>query len=119
MTYLEGVFAIVDATNKGASIAVEAIGEADRCVKVVDAYLNGEELDFRTPYISKRDDDRIDLSDREKQPRTVAEVLPAEKRRNNFDEVSLGLTAEEAQKEAQRCLDVSYTHMTLPTFLRV
>lgn len=105
MTDLEGVFAIGDATNKGASIAVEAIGEADRCVKVVDAYLNGEELDFRTPYISKRDDDRIDLSDREKQPRTVAEVLPAEKRRNNFDEVSLGLTAEEAQKEAQRCLE--------------
>ncbi|MDD6620214.1 MAG: FAD-dependent oxidoreductase [Eubacteriales bacterium] len=105
MTDLEGVFAIGDATNKGASIAVEAIGEADRCVKVVDAYLNGVELDFRTPYISKRDDDRIDLSDREKQPRTVAEVLPAEKRRNNFDEVSLGLTAEEAQKEAQRCLE--------------
>lgn len=105
MTDLEGVFAIGDATNKGASIAVEAIGEADRCVKVVDAYLNGDELDFRTPYISKRDDDRIDLSDREKQPRTVAEVLPAEKRRNNFDEVSLGLTAEEAQKEAQRCLE--------------
>lgn len=105
MTDLEGVFAIGDATNKGASIAVEAIGEADRCVKVVDAYLNGEELDFRTPYISKRDDDRIDLSDREKQPRNVAEVLPAEKRRNNFDEVSLGLTAEEAQKEAQRCLE--------------
>lgn len=105
MTDLEGVFAIGDATNKGASIAVEAIGEADRCVKVVDAYLNGVELDFRTPYISKRDDDRIDLSDREKQPRTVAEVLPAEKRRNNFDEVSLGLTAQEAQKEAQRCLE--------------
>lgn len=105
MTDLEGVFAIGDATNKGASIAVEAIGEADRCVKVVDAYLNGDELDFRTPYISKRDDDRIDLSDREKQPRTVAEVLSAEKRRNNFDEVSLGLTAEEAQKEAQRCLE--------------
>ena len=105
MTDLEGVFAIGDATNKGASIAVEAIGEADRCVKVVDAYLNGDELDFRTPYISKRDDDRIDLSDREKQPRNVAEVLPAEKRRNNFDEVSLGLTAEEAQKEAQRCLE--------------
>lgn len=105
MTDLEGVFAIGDATNKGASIAVEAIGEADRCVKVVDAYLNGDELDFRTPYISKRDDDRIDLSDKEKEPRIVAEVLPAEKRRNNFDEVSLGLTAEEAQKEAQRCLE--------------
>ncbi|MGN1328757.1 MAG: FAD-dependent oxidoreductase [Eubacterium sp.] len=105
MTDLEGVFAIGDATNKGASIAIEAIGEADRCVKIVDAYLNGEDLDLRVPYISKRDDERIDLSGREKQSRIVADVLPAEKRRTNFDEVSLGLTAEEAQKEAQRCLE--------------
>lgn len=32
--------------NKGASIAIAAIGEADRCVKVVDAYLKGEKLDL-------------------------------------------------------------------------
>lgn len=105
MTNLEGVFAIGDATNKGASIAIEAIGEADRCVKVVDAYLNGRELDFSKPYISKRDDDRVDVSDREVKPRTNASVLDAEVRNKCFDEVSLGLTVEEAQKEAQRCLE--------------
>lgn len=105
MTDLDGVFAIGDATNKGASIAIEAIGEADRCVKVVDAYLNGEELDFTPKYISKRDDSRIDLSTKEKEPRIVAGVLDADVRRNNFDEVSLGLTVEEAKKEAERCLE--------------
>lgn len=105
MTDLDGVFAIGDATNKGASIAIEAIGEADRCVKVVDAYLNGEELDFTPKYISKRDDSRIDLSAKEKEPRIVADVLDADVRRNNFDEVSLGLTVEEAKKEAERCLE--------------
>ena len=105
MTDLDGVFAIGDATNKGASIAIEAIGEADRCVKVVDAYLNGEELDFTPKYISKRDDSRIDLSAKEKEPRIVAGVLDADVRRNNFDEVSLGLTVEEAKKEAERCLE--------------
>ena len=105
MTDLDGVFAIGDATNKGASIAIEAIGEADRCVKVVDAYLNGEELDFTPKYISKRDDARIDLSAKEKEPRIVAGVLDADVRRNNFDEVSLGLTVEEAKKEAERCLE--------------
>lgn len=105
MTDIEGVFAIGDATNKGASIAIEAIGEADRCVKVVDAYLKGETLDFTTKYLSKRDEDRIDVSGKEKKPRTVAKVLDAEVRKNSFDEVSLGLTVEEAQKEASRCLE--------------
>lgn len=104
-TSIEGVFAIGDATNKGASIAIAAIGEADKCVKVVDAYLKGEELDFAPKYISKRDEDRIDVSGKEVQPRTVAKVLDTDNRKNNFDEVSLGLTMEEAQKEAQRCLE--------------
>lgn len=104
-TNLEGVFAIGDATNKGASIAIEAIGEADRCVKVVDAYLKGKQLDFTPKYISKRDDDRIDVSSKAPSPRTTAKVLDAEIRKNGFQEVSLGLTAEEAKKEAQRCLE--------------
>ena len=104
-TNLDGVFAIGDATNKGASIAIAAIGEADRCVKSVDAYLKGEPLDFTPKYISKRDDSRIDLSGKTKQARTVADVLDADVRKNNFDEVSLGLTVEQAKKEAERCLE--------------
>lgn len=104
-TNIDGVFAIGDATNKGASIAVEAIGEADRCVKVVDAYLKGETYVEEHPYLSKREDDRVDVSDREVKPRTVAAVFPADVRNKNFDEVSLGLTVEEAQKEASRCLE--------------
>ncbi|MBR2133359.1 MAG: FAD-dependent oxidoreductase [Eubacterium sp.] len=105
MTNIEGVFAIGDATNKGASIAIEAIGEADRCVKIVDAYLKGEQFEIDTPYLSKRDDDKVDVSDREVVPRTNASVLDANVRNKCFDEVSLGLTVEEAQKEAQRCLE--------------
>ena len=105
LTNLDGVFAIGDATNKGASIAIAAIGEADRCVKVVDAYLKGEKLDFNEPYISKRDEDKIDFSGNDKKAQIVAEVLPAEKRKACFDEVSLGLTVEQAQKEAERCLE--------------
>lgn len=104
-TDIDGVFAIGDATNKGASIAIAAIGEADRCVKVVDAYLKGAEFDITPKYISKRDEDKIDLSSKEPVARTNAKVLDAEIRRNNFDEVSLGLAVEEAQKEAQRCLE--------------
>ena len=104
-TDLEGVFAIGDATNRGASIAIEAIGEADRCAKGVDAYLNGMPLDTRVPYISKRDESTIDYSDRQKESRITPKVLPADVRNKNFDEVSLGFTEEEAQAEAQRCLE--------------
>ena len=104
-TNIDGVFAIGDATNKGASIAIAAIGEADKCVKIVDAYLKGEEYDTTEKYLSKRDEDRIDLSGKTPQPRTVAQVLDAQDRKNNFNEVSFGLTQEEAQKEAQRCLE--------------
>ncbi len=104
-TNLDGVFAIGDATNRGASIAIEAIGEADRCAKAVDAYLNGQSLDTRVPYISKRDESTIDYSDREKQARLNPKVLAPEVRNKNFDEVSLGFTEEEAQKEASRCLE--------------
>lgn len=105
LTNLDGVFATGDATNKGASIAIAAIGEADRCVKSVDAYLNGKELDFTPKYLSKRDDERIDVSSKAVVPRTNAKVLDADIRKSNFDEVSLGLAVEEAKKEAERCLE--------------
>ena len=104
-TNMEGVFAIGDATNRGASIAIEAIGEADRCAKAVDAYLNGLPLDTRVPYISKRKEDTIDYSDRKKESRLTPKVLAPEVRNKNFDEVSLGFTEDEAQQEAQRCLE--------------
>ena len=104
-TSIDGVFAIGDATNRGASIAIEAIGEADRCAKAVDAYLNDQQLDTRVPYISKRDEATIDYSDREKKSRLTPKVLAPEVRNENFDEVSLGFTEEEAQAEASRCLE--------------
>ena len=104
-TSIDGVFAIGDATNRGASIAIEAIGEADRCAKAVDAYLNGQSLDTRVPYISKRDESKIDYSDREKQARLNPKVLAPEVRNKSFEEVSLGFTEEEAQEEANRCLE--------------
>lgn len=104
-TNLEGVFAIGDATNRGASIAIEAIGEADRCAVCVDAYLNGQEYETRIPYISKRDEDTIDYSSKEKQERVNAKVLDPDYRKNNFEEVCLGYTEDEAKQEASRCLE--------------
>lgn len=104
-TNIDGVFAIGDATNRGASIAIEAIGEANRCSVAVDAYLKGKEIDTRVPYISRRDEEMIDYSSKEKCERKRPKVLDAEYRRHNFDEVCLGYTEEEAQAEASRCLE--------------
>lgn len=104
-TNIDGVFAIGDATNKGASIAIEAIGEADRCVKAVDAYVNGEDFETRVPYISRRDEDTIDYSSKEKEARKTPAVLPPDVRNKSFDEVSLGFTEDEAKAEASRCLE--------------
>ena len=118
-TSIDGVFAIGDATNRGASIAIEAIGEADRCAKAVDAYLNGQELDTRVPYISKRDEDTIDYSDREKKDRVNPKVLPADVRNKNFDEVSLGFTEDEAKAEADRCLECGCREYYKCKFLNV
>lgn len=104
-TNIDGVFAIGDATNRGASIAIEAIGEANRCSVAVDAYLKGEEIDTRVPYISRRDEEMINYSSKEKCERKRPKVLEPEYRRHNFDEVCLGYTEEEAQAEASRCLE--------------
>lgn len=104
-TNLEGVFAIGDATNNGAGIAIEAIGEAGRCAKAVDAYLKGEDLETRVPYISKRNEIAIDYSDRIKDSRKKPEVLPADYRKNNFEEVCKGYKEDEAIAEAKRCLE--------------
>lgn len=104
-TNIEGVFAIGDATNRGASIAIEAIGEANRCALSIDAYLNGEDVETRVPYISRRDEELIDFQSKEKCPARKPKVLSAAERKNNFDEVCLGYTEEDAKAEASRCLE--------------
>ena len=104
-TNIEGVYAIGDATNRGAGIAIEAIGEAEKCIKAVDAYLNGKEPDLREGYLSKRDDETVDYSGYEKVSRINPKVLEPSYRNKNFEEVCLGFTEDEAKEEANRCLE--------------
>lgn len=105
LTNLDGVFAIGDATNKGASIAVEAIGEAGRAAACVNQYLAGATPRFVKPFVSKKVVTAEDLADRPKQPRAVMPVKPAQERRGNFEEVIEGFSEDQVQKEAQRCLE--------------
>ena len=104
-TSVPGVYAVGDATNKGAGIAIAAIGEANKAAAVIDSYLNGCEIPYRKPYVSKRELTEDDFRDEERSPRAKMPVRPAEERRNDFKEINLGFPEEVARKEAARCLE--------------
>ena len=105
LTNLEGVFAAGDATNRGASIAIEAIAEGDLAAKACHAYLLGLDLNFPEPYYSEKTVTEEDFKDRERIARAKMPVLDPAVRRQNFDSVILGFSEEAARKEAQRCLE--------------
>ena len=48
-TNLDNVFACGDATNSGASIAIRAIGEAEKASRVIDSYLKGNIIPYKVP----------------------------------------------------------------------
>ncbi|MBR0349988.1 MAG: FAD-dependent oxidoreductase [Clostridia bacterium] len=104
-TSLEGVFAVGDATNRGASIAIEAIGEAQKASEVIDSYLNGEIIAYKKPFVSEKIVTAADLADREKISRVKMPQRTPEERVKDFDEVNLGLSVEAAVSEAKRCLE--------------
>ncbi len=106
MTNIEGVFAAGDATNKGADIAIQAIGDAKRAVEVMDSYMNGSIIPFKEKYYVERDDlTEEDFADREKISRGTMSHLSPEDRKTNFEEIMKGFTPEEAVRDASRCLE--------------
>ena len=104
-TNIPGVWAVGDATNRGPSIAVRAIGEANDAAAAIDAYLSGIELNTRTPYYAQRKVTSEDFADREKLPRAEMSCKDPAYRRGNFDAVINGFTEEQAREEAKRCLE--------------
>ena len=105
MTNIEGVFAIGDATNKGASIAVAAIGEAHKAADVIDSYLNGYIVGYRKSFVVEKQVTAEDLADREKISAPEMPVVSACERKHSFTEVALGFTEEMAKSDASRCLE--------------
>lgn len=103
-TSADGVFAVGDATNRGASIAIEAIGEAQKASEVIDRYLHGENIGYKKPYFSEKTVTAAELADREKLPRVKMPQRAPQERKKDFNEVNLGFTAEQVMNEAKRCL---------------
>ena len=104
-TSVDGVFAVGDATNKGADIAIAAIGEAQKASVVIDKYLNDEIVGYKKPYFVEQNSNVIDYSKFEKSERAKMPHMTPADRKTNFKEVNFGFTEEMAKKEANRCLE--------------
>ena len=104
-TSVNGVFAVGDATNQGAGIAIEAIGEARRCAKVVDLYLKGAQVPYYKTYLSVKEVTPEHFEEYIKLPRAKMPTRPPEERKHDFQAVNLDFSEAQARSEAARCLD--------------
>lgn len=107
-TNLEDVFAIGDAVNKGAGIAIEAIGKAVKVVTAVNSYLEGHMVPYKAPFVSRRrhlDKIKEELADKEKIARVKVPKRPASERKNDFNDIVVELSEEAVKAEASRCLE--------------
>ncbi|MEG2081012.1 MAG: NAD(P)-binding protein, partial [Oscillospiraceae bacterium] len=104
-TSVDGVFAIGDITNKGADIAISAIGEAQKSAVIIDRYLNGENVSYKKPFFVENEIPLDFYKKFEKQKRAVMPALDAKIRSKSFKEVALGFSESTAKKEAMRCLE--------------
>ncbi len=105
LTNLEGVFAIGDATNKGADIAIAAIGEARFSSDIIAGYLDGKKLEYNEPYLVKQEKTAEEFGLREKLPRVKMRHRDAETAKRDFNEINFGYDEPEALREATRCLE--------------
>ena len=106
-TNLEGVFAGGDVINRGADIAIKAIGDAKKAADIIDTYLGGIVIPYEETYSVTRDDIMTSESypDEVVTDRKIMPHLSAEERLDNFQEVNQGFDVEEAMAEAARCLE--------------
>ncbi len=110
MTTRPGVFTAGDVRRGTTFFVVDAIGEGHHVARCVDRYLCGE---AGLPEPSKMPVARYEKSEVEAmiaqgqvsaRPRAKISTIPASQRENNFKEVDLPMTEEEALAEAARCL---------------
>jgi len=102
MTGSAGIFAGGDMVPGDRSVTV-AIGHGKKAARNINGYLSGEPYQSaaKHPVVGY---ERLHRWYTTHAPRTNQTDLPTELRIGNFDEVKAGLTQQEAQFEAQRCL---------------
>lgn len=105
MTSRQGIFSAGDCTH-GLTSVIDAIGSGQRAAFYIDRYLQGDVLRVKPKKVIEADKIKVDIpADVEKQERQPMPLLDATERVSNFSEVELGLSAEAAMAEANRCLN--------------
>ncbi len=105
-TNIEGIFAGGDAVT-GPGIAIEAVDQGKKAARVINSYFQGEIIPQKDTIIVKQDDlTEEDFKDIEVEHRLEVNVLDADFRKGNFQEVvTQYFSEEEALKEAARCME--------------
>ncbi len=101
-TNIKGVFSGGDAIW-GAGTVIEAIAAGKEAAVSIDRYINGEDLKKGRGLKPKVAE--LPIEDVKKKSKVTMRYLPIGERKNNFNEVELGYTEEEAIEEARRCLN--------------
>jgi heterodisulfide reductase subunit A len=110
MTSMPGVFVAGDVRRGTTFFVVDAIGEGHHVARCIDRYLRGPEGIQEPPklpiatFTKEEVANKMDIGWAANLPRAKTRTIPAEERENNFKEVDLSFTEEEALAEAERCL---------------
>jgi heterodisulfide reductase subunit A len=110
MTSMPGVFVAGDVRRGTTFFVVDAIGEGHHVARCIDRYLRGPEGVQEPPklpiatFTKEEVTEKMDIGWAADLPRAKTRTIPAEERENNFKEVDLSFTEEEALAEAERCL---------------
>jgi heterodisulfide reductase subunit A len=109
MTSAEGVFAAGDAVT-GMAFVVDAIGQAHKAARAMDAYLRDEPLPGPEPELPVAELTEEMIAEKRAAgevmdtPRACVPEIPVDERVTSWHEVCGALTEEEAVAEAMRCL---------------
>lgn len=103
-TSLPGVFAGGDAVT-GPGIAIEAVAQGQKAARSIDSYLRGREVTASFAYVSEIEVAAADFQGYDAQARLHPRHELPEERRNDFRQVKEVFAVEQAQAEANRCLE--------------
>jgi len=110
MTSMPGVFVAGDVRRGTTFFVVDAIGEGHHVARCIDRFLRGSDGIQEPPklpiasFTKEEVVEKMEIGWAADYARTKTKTIPAEERENNFKEVDLGFTEEEAIAEAERCL---------------
>jgi heterodisulfide reductase subunit A len=110
MTTMKGVFVAGDVHRGVTFFVVDAIGEGHHVARSMDRYLRGEkglQEPHKLPAVTlglEEIETKFALGEASRQKRIPIKSILIEERVNNFREVDLPLTEEEAVAESERCL---------------